>query len=132
MKTLLISAVLGLIIIAACGGSALHTIRGEFTLTDDSLRYVTATRVCIGGGGYDDLQAGAQVRVKDASGTVIGTGSLKGGSSIGGRKCVFLFEVENLPQSDFYSIEVTHRGGISYSYEELEARDWKVSLTIGN
>lgn len=122
-------------LLVACGGSTPRTIQGEFTLTDEDARW-TVGQSCRGDGGYGDIREGAQVRVEDAGGAVIGTGSLGDGVGRGtfgrSRKCGFVFEVENLPKSDFYSIEVTNRGGISYSHEELETRDWEVSLTLGD
>jgi hypothetical protein len=33
--------------------------------------------------------------------------------------------------ADFYSVEVSHRGEITYSRDELEAAGWSIDLTLG-
>ena len=44
--------------------------------------------------------------------------------------CTVVFEVE-VPDADFYSVEVGRRGEIAYNREELAERGWGVSLTLG-
>jgi hypothetical protein len=89
---------------------------------------------CFGRGGYDDIVAGANVVVKDASGTIVATSQLGEGSvqTIGGRfyKCVFKFAV-TVPDTAFYSIEISHRGALSYSKAELESKNWELSFKLG-
>lgn len=45
--------------------------------------------------------------------------------------CTVTFEVQ-VPEADFYAIEVGRRGELSYSRDELAERDWNVSLTLGD
>ena len=45
-------------------------------------------------------------------------------------QCEFTFAIQ-VPDATFYSIEVSHRGEIRYSREELAERDWTVGLTLG-
>lgn len=45
--------------------------------------------------------------------------------------CTVVFEVD-VPTEDFYAIEVGRRGELSYSRQELEEKDWNVSLTLGD
>lgn len=46
--------------------------------------------------------------------------------------CRFPFTVMSVPASDFYLIEVAHRGGLTYSAAELKNREWAVELTLGD
>jgi hypothetical protein len=76
---------------------------------------------CYSGFGFDDVNSGASVTVYDATGAIIATTQL--GSGVGkyidndkGKdydiyiaECRFPFTV-NVPESDFYQVEVTHRG----------------------
>lgn len=80
------------------------------------------------GGGYEDLKAGAEVVVTGASHEVLAVTRLVGGE-LTGDGCTFAFEVE-VPESDFYNVEVTHRGEISYSASDLERAGWFVSLEV--
>lgn len=45
-------------------------------------------------------------------------------------QCEFAFEAD-VPASPFYSIEVSHRGEINYSYDDMVENDWTVGLTLG-
>ena len=80
------------------------------------------------GGGYDDLRVGAQVVVSDGSGKVLATSNLTGGvlSSDG---CTFTYSAE-VADADFYSVDVTHRGALTYSRAELENANWEVDSEI--
>ncbi|WP_155855285.1 hypothetical protein [Actinotalea ferrariae] len=44
--------------------------------------------------------------------------------------CTFPFTVD-VPDSDFYSIEVAHRGKVNFSRQDLEAEGWVVALSVG-
>lgn len=82
------------------------------------------------GGGYDDIRDGADVTVKDGAGELLGTGVLTGGTAtdVG---VTFAFTVEGVPDSDFYQVEVSHRGALSYSRAELEDAGWVVEASLG-
>jgi hypothetical protein len=143
----------------ACGGdgdgngSNGNTINGTLSLNTDSLIVVPAAGLspgaecqaggrvqcesgykCAGSGGYDDIGQGAQVVVKDGSGNTIATGELHEGRSQRSyaSSCSFDFAVTNVSAVDFYSIEVSHRGAITFSREELEAKGWNVGVTLGD
>ena len=82
-------------------------------------------------------RAGAQVVVKDATGTTIATGALEPGIIVEGvlglpRPCRFAFAIEGVPRSDFYTIEVSDSGGAvkSLSYDELESHNWTVEFGV--
>jgi hypothetical protein len=88
--------------------------------------------VCSGTSGYDNVDAGASVVVTNEQGTVIGTGSLGLGSTSPDRDCVFNFTVADLPEARFYGVEVSHRGKVTFSREQLEQDRWNVELTLGS
>jgi hypothetical protein len=85
---------------------------------------------CSGTSGYDDIEDGAQVTVTNEANTVIGTGYLERSENID-LACRFYFTVPNLPVAKFYSIEVSHRGQVRYSYEQMQGENWNVSLDLG-
>lgn len=88
---------------------------------------------CTGEGGYDDIRLGASVVVKDGKGVTLATGRL-GAGKMGefGVDCEFSLEVLNVPKADFYSIEVSHRGALTYSRKELAAIGWSVAFELGS
>ena len=81
------------------------------------------------------MQEGAQVTVRDETDAVIATGRLSEGkvteSGILG-DCRFEFIVRDVPEAGFYTIEVSHRGGLTYSAEELDGLSWMVAFTLGD
>jgi hypothetical protein len=133
--------------LAACGGNddsqqaqttttaPSHNLSGSVTITE-SLDLDTETVLeldggsCTGTGGYDDLEQGAEVVVTDEANKIIGTSSL-GEGRISGSDCIFRFVVSNLPRAKFYGVEVSHRGKVTNSYDELVTQRWTVDLSIG-
>jgi hypothetical protein len=85
---------------------------------------------CEGDGGYNDIGSGAGVTVRDETDTIIAVGALAPGR-VEEFSCTFPFFVTGIPNSKFYSVEVSHRGAIAYSHEQLEQQDWMVSLSLG-
>lgn len=84
---------------------------------------------CAGKGGYFDIRAGAQVVVSDASGTVLGSGSLQDGFHEPG-VCVFRFYVRDVPRGEgTYQVEVSHRGKTPVGEEAASLG--RTSLTLG-
>lgn len=129
VKLALLGAVLLLSI--GCGSQTLH---GTVHLTSSS-GVTHAAGSCSGSGGYDDLTAGAPVTVKNESGSIIATGTLDEGVSDPAYPtvaCDFAFTISNLPDAKFYSVEVSHRGALTYSKDELNAKGWKIAATIGS
>ncbi len=103
----------------------------------------TGSSDCEGGtGGYGDIGPGTDVVVRGGEGQVLGTAQLGDGPSVpmsevleeeildGG--CIWSTTVRDVPTGeDFYSISVGERGEQTYSEEELEEREWSVSLELG-
>ena len=113
-----------------------YRVQGSLTLRDGSW---DVGESCRGSGGYSDITSGAQVVVRNQDGTILATGRLGAGTAVQipgttltftGR-CEFRFDVRSLPKEDFYSFEVSHRGEITYSFQEMRSASWEVHLTLG-
>ena len=112
-----------------------HTIKGEMTLIDyDSFRRMSVGASCSGDGGYSDIDEGATVSVRNQSGTLIGSGHLGAGKIEGDvlKACVVPFEVTGVKDAEFFQVEVSRRGGLSYSKADMEQRGWTVSASLGS
>ena len=123
-----------LLLVAVACGSGSHTLHGTLTLTSSGGISRSGSN-CSGTGGYSDLTAGGAVTVKNESGTVIATGSLDDGVSDATYPtvvCHFSFTIASVPDAKFYSIEVTHRGALTYSQDHLNSDGWKVDASIGD
>lgn len=118
------------LIVIACSG--MHTLEGSMEVIE-SLPLEDANSIgapCTGLGGFDDLRRGTTVMVKDENGKVLAVGKLEGGLVVALETCRFTFKVANIPDADFYQIEVSHRGALTYSRGDLDKRDWKVELSL--
>jgi len=102
-----------------------HTLKGTMTLHE-----VVSGTSCTGTGGYSDIQAGTEVVVKDQAGKVLATASL-GDGRVDSGTCVFDFSVSHLPDADFYQVEVSHRGNVTYSKADLEKTNWTIGVELG-
>lgn len=90
---------------------------------------------CVGVGGYSDLTEGVTVTAYNAGGEIVGTGSLGAGEYMsmrneediqaGAGRCTFAFSFD-VPDSDFYQVEVTHRGKVTV--QRAEAGQIKLEL----
>lgn len=122
------------------GGGASHKLSGDLTLEDVSmLGQWQVGDACHGLGGYSDITSGATITVKDAGSKIVGTGQLGDGrmvtfdprgqgTSIG---CRFAVNVDNVPDSGFYQVEVSHRGTQTYNKADLDKNNWTVHLQLG-
>ena len=45
--------------------------------------------------------------------------------------CQFDFDLGEVPDAEFYSPQISHRDGPTYSYDDLEAAGWTMELTLG-
>ena len=132
---------------AILGKDASHTIKGSITLQGDvdSVGFAPAEGPitepdrgdpCLGLGGYDDMQEGAEVTVRDEDGTILAKSQLQEGKltyPVGGPtlSCEFPFTVEGVPDAKFYAIETADRGDLNYSKAEMEEMNWTVHFTLG-
>lgn len=84
---------------------------------------------CYGVNGYDDINAGAEVVVRNSAGETVGLGELEPGEvyPLNGGSCDFDFFVDGVTDpDDFFSVEVAGRGEISFTRDE--ASSIRVSL----
>ncbi|MGV9814339.1 hypothetical protein ACWDTQ_20790 [Streptomyces cellulosae] len=128
---------------SAADASASHSVSPERTtdmegpFSTDGTLTVTGIgaglepgELCSGTGGYSDIDFGTQVNVTDAAGTLVAMGDLGLGekTELG---CEFPFTVDDItPGSKFYTIEVSHRGGLTQTEEELRAGG--LAFTLGD
>ncbi len=107
-------------------------VKGIFVLLGDADSVESTGSGCQGTRGYDDIHSGAQVVVRDESGTVLATTSLGNGTLLETGMCYFEFHVGSLPRAQFYSFEVSRRGELTYSRSELEQNDWTFEASLGS
>ncbi|HEX5566739.1 MAG TPA: hypothetical protein VFY14_07405 [Streptomyces sp.] len=134
---LAIGAGLGAAAVGACwAGVSLAGQAGDSFSTDGTLTVagvgagLLSGKPCSGTGGYSDIRFGTQVSVTDAAGTLVAKGSLGLGqkTELG---CEFPFTVDDItPGSKFYTVEVSHRGGLTQSEDELRAGG--LAFTLGD
>lgn len=103
------------------------SISGTLTLHDDDSDWITGELGCRGEGGFSDIGEGASITIRDGTGKVIAVGNL-GRSVEDGGACVFRFQVDNVPEMDFYGIEISHRGVVNYSRDQVRGT---VQITLG-
>jgi len=83
---------------------------------------------CSGTGGYSDIDVGTQVNITDAAGTLVASGFLGLGEKTEDG-CTFSFTVDDItPGSKLYTVEVSHRGGLTKSEAELRAGGLEFTL----
>ncbi|WP_326644568.1 hypothetical protein OIE67_25690 [Nonomuraea fuscirosea] len=149
MKTLAVSAVVVLVLAAVTvlvivllpdtaatprpstsAAPATQTVSGSVLVRGSSPQVLTENELaCTTGGGYDDIRQGAQVVVTDAAGKTIALGQLGAGGWKRDVGCSFLFTVPEVPAGEkFYGIEVSHRGRVQYTAEQMTT---PIELSIG-
>ena len=91
---------------------------------------------CLATGGYDDIEAGVQVRVTDSAGEVVALSELLPGIAKdnyptvpGTDMCRFLFVVGDVPgqAGDIFGVEVGNRGSVNF---EVDDEITSVTLTL--
>ena len=107
-----------------------HNIKGSLTLKDDFFGGVG--QFCNGKGGYGDIKSGRQVLVKDHKGETIATGELGIGKIISDNHCQFSIEVNGIRKAEFYTIQIGRRGDLTYSYQEMEDKNWELNVSLGD
>lgn len=97
------------------GGSATHQLTGILTAPE-----------C--GDGYD--VENASVEITDETGALIAATSTGFDAAAGGN-CYVTWSAE-VPDAEFYQLEVGTHGAPSYSFEEMERMNWTVRLSLGD
>lgn len=93
-------------------------VSGSVTLKDGFGAEGTA---CTGNGGFSDIREGAQVVITDAKEATLGVGSLDAGKRDKAGRCEFAFALDIPKGHQFYGIEVSHRGRLQYSADQISA-----------
>ena len=109
--------------------SSQHSVDGTWTVGQS----------CYGDGGYSDIGPGTQVTVRNEAGTLTGSTTLGPGVvqpwpevDPQAKRCVFPFNFASVADSAFYGFEVSHRGQVQQSHDELAAGGWHIDLTLGS
>ncbi|MBQ0983739.1 hypothetical protein KBZ10_04210 [Streptomyces sp. F63] len=103
------------------------TTDGALTLIDAGAG-LDDGELCSGTGGYSDIDLGTQVNVTDADGTLVASGALGLGEKTE-TGCTFPFTVDDItPGSKFYTVEVSHRGGLTQTEDDLRAGGLEFTL----
>ena len=96
---------------------------------------------CHGADGYSDFGPGMPVTVKNETGEIIGASTTTeapgnpGGASAAAPdplSCEVAFTVSDVPAAKFYVISIGHRGDVTESFQQLQAAQWHLSLTLGS
>jgi hypothetical protein len=89
---------------------------------------------CFASGGYGDIKTGVDVVLRNEAGAIIGTAALGAGSTSDPGPyvtCNFAFEIMGVPDAKFYVIKIGRRDGPTYSLDEMTAKSWNITLTLG-
>jgi hypothetical protein len=74
------------------------------------------------------------VTVKNANGSVVGTGTLGKGGQVHASGttyfCHYHFSVSRLPKSDFDQFSLGSRPPVTYSYAQMQASAWTARLLV--
>lgn len=98
---------------------------------------------CQGAGSWEDINRNTFIRVSRPDGVEISAARL--GVGIGAResqweevsrntiqgKCVFTFSLDIPRHTDGYVFDTTGRGGVTYTLEDVESKDWVIELSLG-
>lgn len=110
-----------------------YQVKGAVRLIDSKIR--GTDDYCYGSGGYSDIKGAMPVTIRDGKGNILATGNTESGKRPSGKYsnviCKFSFKVNDVPKTDFYSVEIGRRGQINYSYEEMQEKKWELILSLG-
>lgn len=141
MRPVLAAVLAAVLVLPACASAPEpFTVMGTLTLTSDAGRmggWDAGYGPCQGmdTSDYVDVAGGAPVTVYDATGKIIGAGTLADGEPVEDvyRQCRFAFAIPNVPDvedSDLYQVEVGRHGRVTVAKED--ARAGRVALTLGD
>lgn len=106
--------------------TAKMSVEGTF---DFSGTHVTDSGDCVGTEGYDDISSDTQVTIS-ADGHILAVSTLGTPASATDASCTWAFSLDGVSKNhSVYTVEVGHRGGISYTKAQIEAGD--VGVTLG-
>lgn len=129
-KLLLLLA--GVLLAAGCNTSTppkANTLHGTVQVTDDSVSFNPAND-CAMTGGFEDVNSGTPVQVTNEKGDVVGVSTLGDGKVVNSITCSFPFTVTGVPQAKIYNVEVSQRGKVGYSLQQMKNQSWTISLKL--
>ncbi|HST48617.1 DUF2510 domain-containing protein [Jatrophihabitans sp.] len=105
------------------------SVKGEFLLVDTETAYAN----CVGQGGYSDISAGTTVILTNQDNKILGSASLEPGTpNKESGTCLYSFTLPNIPTDQAqYAVEVSHRGKVVNSKQDMVNQDWTVSASMG-
>lgn len=86
---------------------------------------ITAPK-CAGGFNIEN----AAVEVRDQDNKLIGASQTGINENLPGRKCKTAFQVD-VKKADFYQVNIGSHSGPSYPFAEMDAINWKLTLSLG-
>jgi hypothetical protein len=123
----------GATLLASGALTSRHTISGDYILVDSRQSpplIEAAGSGCRGTGGYSDIAPGTPVTLLDAGGKLLGATTLEGGSR-SATECDFTFSIPDVPEVGSYTVEVSHRGEVTNTLDEMKAHGWTFALSLG-
>ncbi len=117
-----------------------YTITGDYRLRQDMGGAFRLGESCTGYTVYRDIQEGTPITVKDGAGRHIGFGVLGPGvvvvadtaATTNATHCLFPLEIDRLPKTDRYVIQVGIRTKTTVTFGRLESEGWQVHLALGD
>ena len=133
LRPLLLVALTALpLLLAACEGGdsgvGRNDLNGRVNLVQAEV--IASPDDCSGTGRFESINASTEVVVRDGTGGELGVGTLGSGRSTSSG-CRFDYEVVNLPEVERYTIVIRGFVEESFTFDELEDRDWEVDFEIG-
>lgn len=123
--------VIVVVLVVVVPGAQRFTLTGTVQVSGGSSDLPTVAVVgdtCHGENGFDDMKIGTTVTVTNSDGKVVAVGAVDGATP-SGVDCVMSFTVPDVPSSDFYGVEVAHRGSVQFSRDQAKSG---VVLTLGS
>lgn len=128
-----------------------HSIQGKLVITEAKF-YGEIGSYCSGEEGYDDIEQGENIVIKNSKGEIIANSSLGAGEYVNALDsfsksttenwnagnlpqplyCQFQFTVDNVTETDFYYIEIGRRKGPTFSLRQMKDKDWNMHLSLGD
>lgn len=131
-----------------------HTIHGELIIKEPEF-YGEIGSYCSGKEGYDDIEEGKDIVIKNSKGEIVANSNLDAGKYVNALDsvsetakeewkaehneelpqilfCEFKFQVDDVSETDFYFVEIGRRKGPTFSLKEMRSNEWKIQLGLGD
>ena len=142
LRTAFLVTVTLTLLFAGCRNQT-HTVTGTLTLASNGTRpidqlamsgkVIEACDYSDLGRENSDIYTGAQITLKNASGKLIAKGTLQGGTIVslnGMGGCEFVFVLQDVPKTEFYTVDLGTRKGISYSLKDMQEKNWHLKIWL--